>query len=152
MVILASHNNHILDAWGDALREVRTISIASTYDALKAMLANVGPACVALDRKLPPGKLIEAVRHARELNPRARIVLLSEPDRRHSDKEDLTFLKAGVCGFCRTDMDADMIRKVLTAVEQGQVWVQRRLVPALIKELSKQAKGAIDVSPKGRNL
>lgn len=152
MIILASNNLSILGAWGNALRDSQQISIASSFDDLTKNLAAMGPACVALDRKLPPGKLIKAVQQSRKINPQVKIVLLSDPAQPQSDVEDLAFLKAGVRGFCRTDMDADKIRKVLVAVEQGQIWIQRRLVPLLIKELSKQAKGAINVSPRAVNL
>lgn len=152
MIILAGGNSDILGTWGDALRDSRQVSTASGFEELERMLADGAAVCVAIERCQPHAELIEAVRRLHKLNPLAKIVLLSDPARPCSDQEDLAFLKAGVCGFCRTDMDGDMIRKVLDAVDHGQLWVQRRLIPLLIQELSRQAKGAIDVAPRALDL
>lgn len=151
MIILASSNVTVLDKWSNALRGPHQISTASNFDALNKMLMESGPACVVLDRNLSDSKLMATVQSIRKTNSAAKIVLLNEPVQPHSDQEDLAFLKAGVRGFCSTAMEPDMIRKVLDAVEQGQIWIQRRLIPSLINELSRHGAGAVDVSPHALN-
>lgn len=151
MIILASGNATILEKWSNALCGSHQISTASNFDALNKMLADTGTVCVALDRKLPGRKLIEAVQDIRKANPATKIVLLNDPAQPQSDQEDLAFLKAGVRGFCSTAMEPNMICKVLDAVEQGQIWIQRRLVPSLLNELSRHGMGTVDVSPNALN-
>lgn len=151
MIILASSNVTILDKWSNALRGSHQISTASNFDALNKILADSGPACVALDRNLPGSKLIETVQSIRRTSPETKIVLLNDPALPQSDQEELAFLKAGVRGFCSTGMEPNMICKVLDAVEQGQIWVRRRLIPAIINELSKHGQGTVDVSPNALN-
>lgn len=147
MIILASSNAAILDKWNNALRGSHQTSTASNFDSLNKTLADSGPACVVLDRDLPGRKLTETVQAIRKANPATKIVLLNDPALPHSDQEALAFLKAGVRGFCSTTMEPDMICKVLDAVEQGQIWIQRRLIPSLINELSRHGPGTVDVSP-----
>lgn len=152
MIILASGNITTLDTWNNALRDSKKILVATNFDTLTKMLPNTAQVCVVLDRNIFPGKPIKAVQQIHKLNSQARIVLVSSPEYPRSDQEDLALLKAGIRGFCLTDMDSRMISKVLDAVEQGQIWIQRRLIPPLISELSKQAKGAINIHPKTPNL
>lgn len=146
MVILASSNQNILDTWNSALSDSCQIFMASSLNELNGNLENLNPVSVVFDRKLAGNGLTESIQQIRKANSQTKIVLLSDPGHQHSDVEELTLLKAGVRGFCSTDMDSNMIRKVLDAVEKGQVWVRRSFIPTLIEELSKQAKGAIDVS------
>ncbi len=146
MIILASSNQDILDIWNAALSGSFQISMASSLNDLNGRLVISNPVNVVFDRKLAGNELTASIQEIRKANSQAKIVLLSAPGHPPSDREELTLLKAGVRGFCSTEMDAEMIRKVLDAVEKGQFWVRRSLIPILIEELSKQAKGAIDVS------
>lgn len=151
MIILASSNLTILDKWSKALRGSHQIATASNFDDLNKILADTDPACVVLDRGLSGSKLMATVKKIRKTKPAAKILLLNDPALPHSDQEELGFLKAGVRGFCSMAMEPDMIRKVLDAVEQGQIWIQRRLIPSLINELSRHGPGAVDVSPNALN-
>lgn len=147
MILLASDNIDILSTWGAVLRSSHQISIAASLGELKNKLADTSPTCVAFDRNLTPEDLVETIKQIRKANSETKIVLLTEPGHQHSDQEILTLLKAGIRGFCSTDMNSDLIHKVLDAVDQGQVWVRSSFIPTLIEELSKQAKRNINVSP-----
>ncbi len=114
---------------------------------LKSKLSGASPDCVAFDRNLAPDELVDAIKQIRKANAETKIVLLTDQGYQHSDQEDLALLRAGIRGFCSTDMTPEMIHKVLDAVDQGQVWVRSSFIPILIEELSKQAKHNINVSP-----
>jgi DNA-binding NarL/FixJ family response regulator len=147
MIILASDNIDILSAWGDALRGSQPISVAASVEDVLSKLPASTSVCVVFDRELAQNELIQTMHQIRKVNMQTQIVLLTGPEYLPSDEEDLALLRIGIRGFCCTDMDSEMIRKVLNAVSQGQIWVRRSLIPALIEEFSKQAKGAIEVSP-----
>lgn len=150
MIILASDNIDTLTAWGSVLRNAYQISVAASLGELLNKLGATSPDCVAFDRKLATGELVETVKQIRKANTETKIVLLTEPGYPYSDQEDLTLLKAGIRGFCSTDMEPECILKVLDSVNQGQVWVRSSFIPMLIEELSKQARVAIDVPPATR--
>lgn len=144
VIILASDNIDILTTWGTALRNSYQISVASSLGELLNKLTETSPHCVAVDRSLVPGELIETIKKIHKINPETRILLLTSQGYPHSDQEDLNLLKAGIRGFCTTDMDSELILKVIDAVNQGQVWIRNNLIPILIEELAKQAKVSVD--------
>lgn len=144
MIILASDNIDILATWGTALRNAYSISIAASPGELLSKLSETSPDCVLFDRNLAPGELQETIKQIRKANAESRILLLTNPEHPHSDQEDLNLLKAGIRGFCTTDMDSGQILKVMSAVSQGQIWIRNNLIPLLIEELSKQSKVTID--------
>lgn len=147
MIILASDNKNTLSTWGDALRGSQPISVAASVEDLLLKLSALTPECVVFDRELASNELIQTMQQIRKNNSQTKIVLLTNAEYLPSNQEDIALLGVGVRGFCCTDMDNNMIRKVLDAVAQGQIWIRRGLIPAMIEEFSKQAKGAIDVSP-----
>lgn len=147
MIILASDNIDILSTWGVVLRGKRQISVAASLGELKNKLLAASPDCVAFDRNLAPDDLVEAIKQIRKTNSETKIVLLTDQGYQHSDQEDLALLRAGIRGFCHTDMNPEMIHRVLDAVEQGQIWVRSSFIPTLIEELSKQAKRNVNTSP-----
>jgi DNA-binding NarL/FixJ family response regulator len=144
VILLASDDIDILSTWGGVLRNFHKISVAASLDELKNKLSVTSPACIAFDRNLAPENLIEVIKQIRKAHNEAKIVLLIKPGYQYSDQEILTLLKAGIRGFCSTDMDPDLIHKVLDSLEQGQVWVRSSFIPTLIEELSKQAKRSLD--------
>lgn len=146
MIILASDNIDILSTWGSILRNTHKISIAASLDELKNKLSGTSVDCVALDRNLVPNELLGAVKQIRKVNAEAKIVLLSNPGYQHSDQEDMALLRAGIRGFCSTDMAPETIHKALDALDQGQVWVRSSFLPTLIEALSKQTKHNINES------
>lgn len=144
MILLASDDIDILSTWGVVLRDTHQISIAASLDELMNKLSVTSPVCIAFDRNLAPENLIEVTKQIRKANNETKIVLLIKPGYQYSDQELLTLLKAGIRGFCSTDMDPDLIHKVLDSLEQGQVWVRSSFIPTLIEELSKQAKRSLN--------
>jgi len=146
MILLASDNIDIISTWGAVLRDSHKISMAASLGELQNKLVAAAPDCVVFDRNLAPENLPETIKQIRKANSETRIVLLTEPGHQHSDQEILTLLKAGIRGFCSTDMDSDLIHKVLDAVDQGQIWVRSSFIPTLIEELSKQTKHNINIS------
>jgi len=147
VIILASDNIDILSTWGAVLRDTHKILVAASLDELKSKLSSTSPDCVAFDRNLASNGLIESIKQIRKTNAEAKVVLLTDEGYQHSDQEELALLRAGVRGFCSSDMSSEIIHKVLDAVNQGQVWVRNSFLPTLIEELSKQAKQNINVPP-----
>lgn len=144
MIILASDNIDILTTWGTVLRNAYPISIAASIEELLRKLMESSPDCILFDRNIATGELQETIKQIHKANAETRILLLTSPGHPNSDQEDLNLLKAGIRGFCATDMDSGQILKVMTAVNQGQIWIRNNLIPLLIEELSKQSKVTID--------
>jgi len=60
------------------------------------------------------------------------LVLSASP----SSEEELAILKAGARGYCSQTISSELLRKAVERVQQGEIWVTRRLIPSLIEEIS----------------
>ena len=140
MIILASESVEILGKWGNALRANSPICVAASVNDLIDKVAGSAPSIVALDHNLQPGRVIETVKSIRNASPGVKVLLLTEPGFSYPDDDALALLKAGVRGFCVSDMASGMIQKIVQAVHQGQIWIRTELIARVVEELAKQAR------------
>jgi DNA-binding NarL/FixJ family response regulator len=54
-----------------------------------------------------------------------------------SENMEWVLLKAGVRGYCQSDINPNLLRQVVEAVQQGELWIHRTLICRLIDELTK---------------
>ncbi|MBU1424391.1 MAG: LuxR C-terminal-related transcriptional regulator [Gammaproteobacteria bacterium] len=54
-----------------------------------------------------------------------------------SEEDEWLLLKAGVRGCCRCDVEPKLLRQVVMAVHQGELWIRRTLTCRLIDELGR---------------
>jgi DNA-binding NarL/FixJ family response regulator len=115
-----------------AMHALRAIREVSDYGSLERSLASEHPGILLLDLELPGlGGIADVVRIAR-LRPSPRIVVLtSRPDAR----EGVAALKAGAWGYSQRDIPPGLLRKALDTVQRGEIWIGRKLIPALLEEL-----------------
>jgi two-component system NarL family response regulator len=67
------------------------------------------------------------------LNPATSMVVLSGPI---SEETELDLFKAGVRGYCRNDIDPQLLKRVVVAIELGELWIRRSLMRRLLDELT----------------
>ena len=97
------------------------------------------PQIVLLDFALPGLGTARAIAQLRNLNPATYIVVLSGPI---SEEAELELFKAGARGYCRDDVDPQLLKRVIVAVRVGELWIRRSLVPRLLDELGVRFAGA----------
>ncbi len=56
-----------------------------------------------------------------------------------SEDMEWELLKAGVRGSCRREISSDLLKRVVLAVRQGELWIRRTITSRLINELAKMA-------------
>jgi len=76
----------------------------------------------------------------RKRNPRTKIIALGEDV---SDVTELILFKSGVRGFALITIEPQMLKRIVVAVQQGELWIRRRTTLRLIDELSVSAGGDI---------
>ncbi len=52
-----------------------------------------------------------------------------------AESEGIAALKAGARGYYSRAIDPAQLRKAVEVVQKGEIWLQRRLIPALVAEL-----------------
>jgi DNA-binding NarL/FixJ family response regulator len=130
-VLIASANG-LRKRWRQAMRAPVAIREVSDCSALEQSLASECPSVLLLDLELPGLGGISEVIRIRRLRPTARIVVLTGcPDGR----ECVAAFKAGAWGYSDRDIAPSLLTKALDAIQKGEIWIGRKLIPFLLEEL-----------------
>jgi len=138
VIVLASQSVNALVRWKEAL---------CGFDAV-VTITQMEPLCVTLQREKPPILLFDfelagsdgctAVRQLVSVSRATRIIVLSGPI---SDAIEIALFKMGVRGCCRVDTDPQLLKRVVLAIQLGELWIRRSLMPRLLDELGVRAHG-----------
>src|SRR4030095_5719456 len=66
------------------------------------------------------------------LNPTTNGVVLSGP---LPESAELDLFKAGVRGYCSIDIDPQLLKRVVVAIQLGELWIRRSLIPRVLEDL-----------------
>jgi len=133
VVLMGSPSALLRRLWGRELRQLGPIAEAADRLTLEQRMLRIHPAVVFLDLDLPGLGGVRQVASIGRLHPAAKIVLLTAaPD----EQEAVFALLAGARGYCDRAIRPPLIKKAAEAVQRGEIWIGRRLVPHLVKRLS----------------
>ena len=141
MILLASPSQDLLHRWEQALYGFRSVLAIDQADSVRASLLRERPQILLLDLDLPGLDTPKSIARARNLNPATNIVVLSGAI---PEETELALFKAGVRGYCRNDIDPQLLKRVIVAVQVGELWIRRSLVPRLLDELGVQFSSTVD--------
>ena len=133
LVLIASGLAGLRKRWRQALDRAFALHEVTDRSSLERSLTNRRPVALLLDLDLPELGGIRGVAAIQRLRPATRLVLLTH---RPDEREGITALKAGARGYCDRDIDPGLLGKALAVVQQGEVWVGRKLIPHLLEELT----------------
>ena len=118
MTLIAGSSAELLTRWKQALQGIAAVRTVREMDSLRLGLERSVPQVVLLDIESPGFGDSDTVFRLRKWNPATRIVVLSGPI---SDDTELAFFKAGARGCCRRDIDPQLLKRVVLAVQIGDV-------------------------------
>ena len=132
-LIIASPNKERILSWKQELNGfVKFSIITDRLDILWDNVVRIEPEVVLLDLDLLGLKHLSDVARLRRLCTETRVVILSGTI---SEDIEWELLKAGVRGCCRHEISADMLKQVVMAVQQGELWIRRNITSRLVDEL-----------------
>jgi DNA-binding NarL/FixJ family response regulator len=132
LVLIASSVSSVRKAWREGAHAFAAVEVAD-HGQLLCCLTPRAPAILLLDLDLPNLGGMKGVSGLRALQPATKIVVLAgQPD----EKEGLVALKIGAQGYCDRGIAPALLGKALEAVNNGEVWVGRKLTSHLLDELS----------------
>ena len=102
------------------------------YDSLKQGLARVTPRLLLLDLSLPGLDGPRGVAALQRMDPATRIVVFAN---NISDETEIALFKFGVRGCARRDIQPQQLKRIVAAIEQGELWIRRAITPRLMDEL-----------------
>jgi two-component system NarL family response regulator len=131
VILIASASTERLVSWQEALKGLGAIVVVQRSDALLEALTRAKPRILLFDVALP-GEALRGINSLRRASPSTRVVALTGSV---SDEFELSLFKSGVRGCCRIDIDVNMLKRVVLAVEHGELWIRRSITQRLLDEL-----------------
>ena len=126
---------------------IRVIGEADNAETGLVLFQELKPDIVLMDLGLPKMNGIEATKKIREINPEARIIVLTS----HScDNEVLTTLGSGAQGYCLKDISPELLVKVIQEVNEGAMWLDPQIARTALSIFQRQGK--MFQNSKDRNL
>lgn len=138
MLVIASSSTERLTYWRQGLNGIDAILEVTDRSMLQSCLESYKPRFLLLDVELRGFGGASAIRKLRQASPTTKIVALGE---QLSDAAEVALFVAGVRGCCHVDVEPQVLKRVVTAVGQGEPWIRRSLVPRLLDELAARSLG-----------
>ena len=133
MILVASASRKVRQQWIQGLSWRSSVVEVADQSTLLQSAAAYKPSVILLDHGLPELGGINGIATLSQLFPSTRIILFSD---NLDDKGIIRALKAGANGYCQRDIGGDLLIKAIRVVQSGEIWVGRRIIHALLKELS----------------
>jgi DNA-binding NarL/FixJ family response regulator len=132
MVLVACDIAENRRRWGQRLQEAFAICEVAARRGLEQIMRELQPHVLVLDLHLPDLEEVNDISDLQNLSPRTKIIALVP---RVDDREGIAALEAGARGYCSRDIDPGQLRKAVEKVQDGELWIERRLVAALVDAL-----------------
>jgi DNA-binding NarL/FixJ family response regulator len=142
IVLIASPLPRLRRRWREGVQGFATAEV-SQYPELLRSLAEREAAVVLLDLHLPELGGMDGVGDLQRLRPAARIVVLAP---RPDEKEGIAALKLGARGYCDRAIAPVLIGKAVVAVQNGEIWIGRKLTSHLLDELTSLAEARLEAN------
>jgi two-component system, NarL family, nitrate/nitrite response regulator NarL len=136
-VVIASGVARMRERWCAALSDYANVVQASSRLGVEQVMVGETPGVIVVDLALPDLDRIGGLASIRKLNPAMRILALTEHE---TEAEGVDALIAGAKGYCLRTIDAPMLVKAVESVQNGELWVKRALVQALVAALMARAE------------
>jgi len=136
MILVASALRKVRQQWIKGLPWRSSVVEVADQPTLLQSAAAYKPSVILLDHGLPELGGINGIATLSQLFPSTRIILFSN---NLDDKEVIRALRVGANGYCDRDIGGDLLVKAIHMVQKGEIWVGRRIIHALLKELSSRA-------------
>ncbi len=133
MIIIASSSLNLRHRWGCWLSGSYQIQNAANNTALVAMLEKTQAEILLLDLTLIGLASTTSITKLCRFYPNLSIITLSASP---SSEEELAMLKVGARGYCSQAISSELLKKAVKRVQQGEIWITRKLIPNLIEEIA----------------
>jgi DNA-binding NarL/FixJ family response regulator len=125
-ILIASPSPDVRRRWRRGLvSRIRVQEVGTSAD-LQASIARHPPDVLIVDVALLP---IDGIGAVRRWSAMTKVLLLG---RALEEPEALSVLKAGARGYCQRDSEPSLVRKALTMLQRGEVWVGSRVATSFL--------------------
>ena len=132
MILLASASEGTLACWEQGLSDFASTLCVGNFDSLRDSLVRIKPKILLLDHEFPGLDSSAGIPGLVKLSPETRIIVLGIT---LSDQVEWALFKAGVRGCCPKNVEPTQLKRVVEAVQQGELWMRRSVTCRLLDEL-----------------
>ena len=131
IILLVSENANTLRAWSCRLTNDYAIEVTLGWQESKLFLENSD---LHIDLTIVDGDLIQDDHHFSTLfeNTPGKLVVIG---RQWPEKKQIQLIASGVSGYQDSESDDTSLPLIVNRVLEGEVWIQRHLIPKIIKTL-----------------
>ncbi len=133
MILIASASQLSLTAWKQGLPALSSVLAVTETDSLSEAMVRIRPHILLIDLDLPELGGTEGIARLWRRHRATRIVVFSAA---LSDDAELALFLSGVRGCCQRDIDPQLLKRVVVAVQEGELWIRRTLTHRLLDELA----------------
>jgi two-component system, NarL family, nitrate/nitrite response regulator NarL len=144
VILIASADDELRKRWTQALQGNFPIHEVSERTELEASLTNDKPSVLLLDLDLPRLREVGGVSALLRLSPSTNIILFASG---HDDQAAMGALKAGAKGYCNKDTEPSLLKKAVSVVQKGEIWVGRKTIAHLLAEFTSLSESRQKNSP-----
>jgi DNA-binding NarL/FixJ family response regulator len=136
VILIASASQPLLTAWKQGLPALSSVLAVTETDSLREAMVRIRPHILLIDLDLPELGGNEGIARLWRRHRATRIVVFSAA---LSDDAELALFLSGVRGCCQRDIDPQLLKRVVVAVQEGELWIRRTLTHRLLDELAARA-------------
>ena len=134
MVLLSSQSASCCERWRKALKGQFVLHEVSDKHALVSTLREFKPTVLVLDCDSKRFANLALVSEITQISPLTRVIVLTN---RASANGAATAIAAGAKGYYSKGLSGSLLKKAVRVVANGELWISRQHVSALIEELIK---------------
>jgi DNA-binding NarL/FixJ family response regulator len=144
MILIASASVDLLGRWEHALEGIGSVLAVRQFDALKQGLSRLAPRLLLADLELPGLDGARGVAALRRMHSATKVIVFSKDV---VDEVEIALFKLGVRGCAQRDIDPQYLKRIVTAIDEGELWIRRSITPRVLDELAARSRTAIDATP-----
>lgn len=142
MNFLVSGNHETVIQFQGPLAERGEVLWLVTFAELLARAPLAGAGLVVIDTTTPGYENDVLLKQLKKLNPALKILLAGA---HIPPNKELAALAAGAMGCCSPELDTEQVRRILTIVDEGGVWISNAALPQLLQRLRSKSAAAAPV-------
>ena len=137
MILIASSATSTVEKWEQASEGFAAILTVRRFDALKETLSQLTPDVLLLDVDLHGLEGLRGVGALRTAYPLAKVMVFSDAV---SDEMEIALFKLGVRGCALRQVEPQLLKRMIAAIQAGELWIRRAITPRLLDELRAQCR------------
>lgn len=139
MNFLVSGNHETVLQFQSTLMERGELLWLVTFAELLARAATSGEGLAIIDVATPGYDGEAGLKQLKKINPSLKLLLAGA---RMQPNKELAALASGAMGCCSPDLGPEQVRRILTIVEEGGVWISNAALPQLLQRLRNKSVAA----------